>query len=203
MKSPSKITANLKDIVNKLYEKKEINDYAYQAIFGNIKLVEADFSKELRKRNEPPKESMDIRSKKFYNSIVDFQRKNDPLFKDRPKWVYREFYEHWETPLSKNSKYMKFEDEKTWNLSQRISTWTQNSKRFYPEKWKETQKPTYKPPVKKSDDYDLPLIDYNKSKQQTSESKQAGNIGKILTSGERLKNKLKSNAPYTNQYNHK
>jgi hypothetical protein len=60
-----------------------------------------------------------LRNKAFYDSLV-------PYVKDYPKEMLREFFEYW-TEIGEHDKKMRFEKEKTWGLSRRLSTWHKRS----------------------------------------------------------------------------
>jgi hypothetical protein len=62
------------------------------------------------------------RNKKFYNSLI-------PFVEQYPKEMIRDFFEYW-TEIGEHDKKMRFEKEKTWGLSRRLSTWHKRSKEY-------------------------------------------------------------------------
>jgi hypothetical protein len=62
------------------------------------------------------------RNKKFYDDIVGFAN-------DYPKDMLSKFYNYW-SELNKSGKKMRFELEKTWELSKRLNTWANRDNTF-------------------------------------------------------------------------
>lgn len=68
---------------------------------------------------EEVKNNIESRKKIFYDSISKFKD-------SYPKEVLREFYEYWIEPNKSNTK-MRFELERTWDLSLRLKKWANNN----------------------------------------------------------------------------
>jgi len=62
------------------------------------------------------------REKDFYNAVAFYVN-------DYPKEILRAFFEYW-SELNTSGKKMKFELEKTWELSKRLNTWANRDKTF-------------------------------------------------------------------------
>lgn len=58
----------------------------------------------------------------FYNSLI-------PYLKQYPKEMIRAFFDYW-SELNKSRTKMRFENEKTWETSKRLVTWTNNEKEY-------------------------------------------------------------------------
>ena len=71
---------------------------------------------------------LDERKKVFYNSLVPFVDKYG-------REMVRDFFDYWTEPNKSRSK-MRFELERTWDVSRRLGTWSRHDDRFgrYPEK---------------------------------------------------------------------
>lgn len=62
------------------------------------------------------------RREKFYQSLVPYVQKYG-------REMVRDFYDYWTEPNKSNSK-MRFELERTWDLSRRLSTWERRDSKF-------------------------------------------------------------------------
>lgn len=65
---------------------------------------------------------LEKREKAFYSSLIPFVEKY-------PKEMIREFYDYWTEPNKSKTK-MRFELQKTWDVSLRLSTWARRDKNF-------------------------------------------------------------------------
>jgi hypothetical protein len=65
---------------------------------------------------------IDDRKRSFYNSLRDY-------VKEYSKGMLREFYEYWTEHGPKDRK-MRFEKEKSFDVSRRLKTWSANQKKF-------------------------------------------------------------------------
>ena len=81
-----------------------------------------ELKKETSPKGEEKKEgsqgsllSLQTRAKNFYDSLV-------PFLESYPKAMIRSFYDYWSEPNKSKTK-MRFELEKTWETSRRLSTW--------------------------------------------------------------------------------
>ena len=75
-----------------------------------------------KKKEEHDAELTEKRRQKFYNSLV-------PCVQQYGKQMIREFYDYW-SELNKSRTKMRFEMEKTWELSRRLATWAANEEKF-------------------------------------------------------------------------
>ena len=123
-------------------------------------------------------ETLEQRRESFRQRLIDFCEQNDPECIKYPKWLRREFWDHW-TAMNDNGKKMFFEMQKTWSTGGRLATFANNSKQWHPKKWKEEAKPVHQIQVQQSD-YQ-PKIDYEKYKERMKkEPKVRGNIGQLI-----------------------
>lgn len=65
-------------------------------------------------------EEMKSRGKEFYNVLI-------PFVKTYGREMIREFFDYWSEPNKSHSK-MRFEQERTWDLSRRLQTWEKRSR---------------------------------------------------------------------------
>ena len=65
-------------------------------------------------------EEMKSREREFYNVLV-------PFVKTYGREMIREFFDYWSEPNKSHSK-MRFEQERTWDLSRRLQTWEKRSR---------------------------------------------------------------------------
>ncbi len=81
------------------------------------------------------------RKEKFKKSLTPFVKKYDTK-------MLKDFYEYW-TEHGKDDKKMRFEKEKTFGLSRRLSTWNKNNDKFNPNSNnnKREKYDNYKPPM--------------------------------------------------------
>lgn len=75
-----------------------------------------------KKKEEHDAELTEKRRQKFYNSLV-------PYVQQYGKQMIREFYDYW-SELNKSRTKMRFEMERTWELSRRLATWAANEEKF-------------------------------------------------------------------------
>ena len=80
--------------------------------------LKKDNSSELSKKEN----FFETRKQEFYNQCADF-------VKQYGKETIREFFDYWTEPNKSKTK-MRFELEKTWDLSRRLSTWNRNGFNF-------------------------------------------------------------------------
>lgn len=66
------------------------------------------------------KQEMKSREREFYNMLV-------PFVKTYGREMIREFFDYWSEPNKSHSK-MRFEQERTWDLSRRLQTWEKRSR---------------------------------------------------------------------------
>lgn len=91
----------------------------------NIYSINTDSGTQSRVKESRVKESkelLDARAKVFFDQVAEFVGKY-------PKQMLRAFYDYW-TEVNKSGTKMKFEMEKTWQLSKRIKRWADNDKSF-------------------------------------------------------------------------
>lgn len=74
------------------------------------------------KATPTPKEKLEARKKEFYDSLR-------PFVGQYPKEMIREFYDYW-SEMNQNGITMRYEREKTWELSKRLNRWARNNKGF-------------------------------------------------------------------------
>ncbi|HNY55701.1 MAG TPA: hypothetical protein PKI86_08745 [Chitinophagales bacterium] len=86
----------------------------------NIKLNKTKQNKESVANATTPKsnlkETLESRKKQFYNQVAEFKE-------TYPKEMLRKFYDYW-SELNPSGTKMKFELQKTWELSKRLTTWS-------------------------------------------------------------------------------
>lgn len=114
----------LKGILQPVYDKREKlkNESANQDRDDN-----GQFAKPVKKRSpvQPettrhiPVEELDKRSEKFKEEVKSFSSKYD-------KELLKAFYDYW-SELDKSKTKMRFEMEKTWETSKRLTTWNRNN----------------------------------------------------------------------------
>lgn len=75
-----------------------------------------------KKKEEHDAELTEKRRQKFYNSLV-------PYVQQYGKQMIREFYDYWSEQNKSRTK-MRFEMERTWELSRRLVTWAANEEKF-------------------------------------------------------------------------
>lgn len=74
------------------------------------------------KATQTPKEKLEARKKDFYDSLRPFVGKY-------PKGMVREFYDYW-SEMNKSCTAMRYEGERTWELSKRLARWANNAKDY-------------------------------------------------------------------------
>ena len=75
-----------------------------------------------KKKEEHDAELTEKRRQKFYNSLI-------PYVQQYGKQMIREFYDYWSEQNKSRTK-MRFEMERTWELSRRLATWAANEEKF-------------------------------------------------------------------------
>jgi len=73
--------------------------------------------------NTSATKTIEQREKEFYSKISEHWKKSHP---DMPKEEVREFFDYW-TERGDNDKKMRFEKEKTFGISRRMTTWKKNN----------------------------------------------------------------------------
>lgn len=68
------------------------------------------------------KEAADKRTKEFYRSLI-------PYVSTYGRDMVREFFDYWSEPNKSGSK-LRFEQEKTWDLSRRLARWSNHNKEY-------------------------------------------------------------------------
>jgi len=84
---------------------------AYDAVNDNVNVLNTDNSNKI-----------DDRKRSFYNLLRDY-------VKEYSKGMLREFYEYW-TEHGPRDRKMRFEKEKSFDVSRRLKTWSGNQKKF-------------------------------------------------------------------------
>ena len=84
---------------------------AYDAVNDNVNVLNTDNNNKI-----------DDRKRSFYNSLRDY-------VKEYSKGLLREFYEYW-TEHGPRDRKMRFEKEKSFDVSRRLKTWSANQKKF-------------------------------------------------------------------------
>jgi hypothetical protein len=108
-------------------------------IYNNIsnktktKTKEKEKEKEKEKPDAANAATIANRKDKFYQSLVPFVEKY-------PKEMIREFFDYW-SELTRSGVKMRFELQKTWELSLRLSTWARRDKEFTGNKSNESEQP--------------------------------------------------------------
>lgn len=69
-----------------------------------------------------PKKSIEERQREFYDSLISY-------LQTYPKEMIRAFYDYW-SEANKSRTKMRWEMQKTWELSRRLVTWANNDKNF-------------------------------------------------------------------------
>lgn len=82
----------------------------------SIVTLTSDITEKEEINKEEKEEKLKRRQEQFYNSLVPFLEKYD-------KSLLRSFYDYWSEPNKSRTK-MRFELEKTWELSRRLRTWS-------------------------------------------------------------------------------
>lgn len=75
------------------------------------------------KATSTPKEKLESRKKAFYESLV-------PFLNQYPKEMIRKFFDYW-SEMNKSGTKMRFELEKTWEVSKRLATWASRDDKFH------------------------------------------------------------------------
>ena len=104
---------------------------------GQVQKVEQQQSQEAKKEIKPKKTKVEIieatkqRAQTFYNSLI-------PFVSTYGKEMVREFYDYWSEPNKSNSK-LRYEQEKTWDLSRRLARWSNHNKEYNSNESKKTR----------------------------------------------------------------
>ncbi|MEG0890091.1 MAG: DUF6291 domain-containing protein [Bacteroides sp.] len=113
------IKTKRKDAGRKGGEAKAKQNVANVAVNVNDNVnVSTEVDKESRKKDSP-KASLSDRNQKFKDELTSFVEQYG-------KEMIRAFFDYWSEPNKTNTK-MRFELEKTWNLSGRLRTWERRS----------------------------------------------------------------------------
>lgn len=94
-------------------------------------------SQEVKKEIKPKKTKVEIieatnqRAQVFYNSLI-------PYVSTYGKEMVREFYNYWSEPNKSNSK-LRYEQEKTWDLSRRLARWSNHNKEYKSNEYKKNR----------------------------------------------------------------
>ena len=76
--------------------------------------------KKKKQASKKPSKSIDDRSKLFIVELAKF------IDNPHPKSMLNDFYKYWSEP-NRSKTLMKFESEKTWDLSRRLERWSKNN----------------------------------------------------------------------------
>lgn len=77
------------------------------------------------KQNEPTRTNIDLRAESFYQQV------HSPEYTSKyPPRLLADFYSYWSEPNKSKTK-MRFELQKTWDLSRRLATWARNDFNHY------------------------------------------------------------------------
>jgi hypothetical protein len=103
------------------------NDSIYKLITNNLKLLtdnKDSFEKfiESLSKGDVSENTLEKRQVNFYNDLTLFVEKY-------PSEMLRKFYNYW-SELNKSKTKMRFEMQKTWELSKRLATWASNNNTF-------------------------------------------------------------------------
>jgi len=122
-----KSTVKAQDSVIKILEKHNLTERVRERL-GNGYVTVQDKDKDI---------DIDIRKNEFKESLRPFveKYKNDML---------KDFFDYW-TERGEKDRRMRFEKEKSWDVSRRLRTWDKNQERFGNNNKKTTQE--YKPPI--------------------------------------------------------
>lgn len=74
------------------------------------------------KDKDKDKDNIERRTQKFYEEIAKYSKQYD-------KKMLRDFFEYWSEP-TKSKKQIRYELERTWDLSRRLKTWQRNEDKF-------------------------------------------------------------------------
>lgn len=105
----NKVDCTKKEVVCIKNHKKETNKQAVK-------------SKKTKKNDTSQQEKLDKRKKEFYESLV-------PFLSQYPKEMIRSFYNYW-SEMNKSGTKMRFELERTWEVSKRLATWASRDNKF-------------------------------------------------------------------------
>ena len=114
-KQPNKQLTNKKESNKELLNTFQEREKETPLSGSKEKEVEPSFS-------STPSKSLSLRKEKFYNSLVAYVGQYT-------KEVIREFYEYWSETNPSQTK-MKFETQKTWELSKRLARWVRNEGKY-------------------------------------------------------------------------
>ena len=88
----------------------------------NNKNNDKELNRNIRANTSATK-TIEQREKEFYSKISEHWKKSHP---DMPKEEVREFFDYW-TERGDNDKKMRYEKEKTFGISRRMTTWKKNN----------------------------------------------------------------------------
>lgn len=112
----AKAKQNVANVANAKSAKQNVANVAVN-VNDNVN-VSTEVDKESRKKDSP-KVSLSDRNQKFKDELTSFVEQYG-------KEMIRAFFDYWSEPNKANTK-MRFELEKTWNLSGRLRTWERRS----------------------------------------------------------------------------
>ncbi|CAB4151798.1 hypothetical protein UFOVP597_35 [uncultured Caudovirales phage] len=78
----------------------------------------------LLKKESKPKKSIDDRKLEFRDKVHEIM-----IVEDIDKIIVKDFFNYWTEPNQAKTK-LRFEMEKTWDISRRLSTWVKNNDKF-------------------------------------------------------------------------
>lgn len=116
-----------------------------QAEIDRLTAKISDLEEQLRKAKSPKslpqvkedrEKRLEARAKNFGKTLIPFLDEKGGLY---PKDMIRAFYDYWTEPNKTRTK-MRFEMEKTWEVSRRLTTWANNNKSKYNFKSRDEQR---------------------------------------------------------------
>ena len=140
--SPSRISEMVSSLVSKgyittflLYEGKQVKQriltptLPIRKLEGGIRDTEGGYSEKAKDINTLISNTTINNTNKIYNDKKSFVSRVDE-FKDKLGNQYQSFLDYWTEADAKGK--MRYQDQKFFDISRRIATWTKNSKNFEP-----------------------------------------------------------------------
>ena len=140
--SPSRISEMVSSLVSKgyittflLYEGKQVKQriltptIPIRKLEGGIRDTEGGYSEKAKDINTLISNTTINNTNKIYNDKIAFVSRVDE-FKDKLGNQYQSFLDYWTEADAKGK--MRYQDQKFFDISRRIATWTKNSKGFEP-----------------------------------------------------------------------
>ena len=140
--SPSRISEMVSSLVSKgyittflLYEGKQVKQriltptLPIRKLEGGIRDTEGGYSEKAKDINTLISNTTINNTNKIYNDKIGFVSRVDE-FKDKLGNQYQSFLDYWTEADAKGK--MRYQDQKFFDISRRIATWTKNSKNFEP-----------------------------------------------------------------------